>query len=166
MPNLIRCTASEPQPPLWRLILYIVGIVLSINFLVELTNLLPKNLAAIASILILILTAALCSYIINRKLAKYTYILIENDLVFNKQLGRRENRVLDVKIYDIDWIKPIQEAREKVKYKKTYWLTCKFTGSDIYVGRFMRNNQIYRFVFQPNESLRKELYKQIKQNKK
>ncbi|SCX79960.1 hypothetical protein [Alkaliphilus peptidifermentans] len=166
MSTLIRHTASEPQKPLWKIIIYIIGIVLAINYLVELTNLLPKNIAAIASVLVLILTAALCSYVINRKLAKYTYLFIENELVFYKQIGKRENKVIDVKTWEMEWIKPLHEVNQKIKYKKTYWMSCRFRGPSVYAAQFKRNNHLYRVVFQPNESLHKELYRQIKVNNK
>ncbi|WP_026477246.1 hypothetical protein [Alkaliphilus transvaalensis] len=162
MASLIRQTVSEPKKPFWQNMMYILAIVLIINVLVELTNFLPRGMAGIVSILILVLAGIFCSYLINRKLAQYTYVLIDDELIFHKQLGKREHKVLNVKVYDLDWVRPIDEVTDKGEAKKIYSLSCKLKGEEIYVGQFERENKIYRFIFQPNETLYKAIDKQLK----
>lgn len=165
MAALIRQTVSEPQKPLWKNIFYVLAVVLGINLAVELTNFLPKTIAGIASVIILIFSAVFISYLLNRKLAQYTYILIEDELIFYKQLGKRENKVLNVKIYDLDWIKPIDQLAKKEKIKKVYPLSCSLKGEDIFVGQFKENGKVYRFIFQPNDGLHKAIKRQMKPQK-
>ncbi|KAB3531804.1 hypothetical protein [Alkaliphilus serpentinus] len=161
MAALIRHTACEPQKPLWQTLLSIVGIVLGINFLVQMIHLLPAKLAALASIAVLLFSARVCSYLINRKLAKYSYLLIDNQLIIQKQLGKRENAILDIKISDIQWIGPLREFKKEKKYKKTYYLACRTRGDKVYVCEFTKNYKSYALIFQPNEAIAKELKGQL-----
>ncbi|MBM7614733.1 hypothetical protein [Alkaliphilus hydrothermalis] len=165
MAALIRQTVSEPQKPLWKNILYVLAVVLGINLAVELTNFLPKAIAGIVSVIILIFSAVFISYLLNRKLAQYTYILIEDELIFYKQLGKRENKVLNVKIYDLDWIKSMDQLAKKEKVKKIYSLACRLKGEDVFVGQFKEDEKVYRFIFQPNDGLLKAINRQIKPHK-
>jgi len=165
MAALIRQTVNEPQKPLWKNVLYILAVVFGINLSVELTNFLPKTIAGITSVMILIFSAVFISYLLNRKLAQYTYILIEDELIFYKQLGKRENKVLNVKIYNLDWIKPINQLAKKEKVKKVYSLACKLKGEDVFVGQFKEDGKVYRFIFQPNDGLCKAIKRQISPQK-
>lgn len=167
MAALIRHTVSESKRTLWQNILYVLGLVLGINLLVELTNFLPKKAGSYVSIAILVFVAGLCSYLINRRLAQYTYILIADELIFYKQIGKRENKILNIKIQDINWIKPVNEMPRSKACKKIYGLACKLKGKGVYGGEFKQNNKTYRFILQPSEELLSELLKQIKRyNKK
>ncbi|ABR46321.1 hypothetical protein Amet_0078 [Alkaliphilus metalliredigens QYMF] len=161
MAAMIRHTASEPKKPFWQTMLKIIGALLVINLFVELTNFMPKNYASIASVMILLISTGLTSYLINRNLAKYTYILIEDDLIFYKEIGSKEKKVLDVKIYDIQWIKPIQALDKQEKCNKTYGIACRLKGKGVYVGQYENDGKINRFIFQPSEGLLEELQKQI-----
>jgi len=162
MPMLIRHTACESPKPLWQNLLFIIGIVFGLSFLVQIINLLPPKLDAVASLAILVVAARLCSYIINRKLAKYNYLLIDNQLIIQKQIGKRENTVLVVETSDIERIKPIKEFIKEKRYKKSYYLACRLRGEDVYSCEYAKNNKSYRLIFQPNEVLLKELIKLTK----
>lgn len=162
MASLIRHTACEPPKPLWQNLLLVLGIALGSNVLIQLISLLPSKLAALASIALLVFAARLCSYVLNRKLAKYNYLLIDNHLIIKKQLGKRENTVLDIKIADIKWIKPIGEFKRDKKYKKSYYLSCRLRGAAVYICEYTKDSKNYSFVFQPNDPLARELIKQIK----
>lgn len=157
MAALIRHTVSEPKKPFWQNLLYVLTMVLGINILVELTNYLPRKPAAIVSVGILVFAAALCSFLINRKLAQYTYILIEDELIFYKQIGKREIKILNIKVDEINWIKQIDLVSKEKKAKKIYGLACKLRGKGVYVGEFQQNNSLCRFIFQPSEDLYHEL---------
>ncbi|GAB6086055.1 hypothetical protein [Alkaliphilus crotonatoxidans] len=165
MAALIRHTVSESKKSLWQNIRFILIVVIGINLLVELTNFLPRKAGSIVSIVILIFVAGLCSYIINRRLAQYTYILIADELIFYKQIGKKENKILNIKIYDINWIKPVDEMPKSKTCKKIYGLACRLKGKGVYGGEFNQDNKTYRFILQPSEELLNELGKQIKKYK-
>ncbi len=165
MSATVRHTVSEPKKPFWQNILYVMVVVLGINLLVEFTNFLPKGMAAIVSVLILIFAAGFSSFLINRKLAQYTYILIADELIFIKQVGKRENKVLNLSLHEIEWIKPIGEVTEKKKCEKIYSLACKLKGKGVYMGQFKKENKLYRFIFQPNEALCNAIKRQVQKSK-
>lgn len=157
----MRETVSEPKQPFWKVMLYILAITIGISVLIELTYLLPQFYGGIASILILIFSTLLCSYIINRKIAKYTYVLTDNELVFYKKIGKREKQILNVKFQDIEWIKPVAMVNRQEKYKKTYGLSCRLRGEDIYTCQYKQNGKTRRFIFQPSKAFYRELMKKI-----
>ena len=160
MAAMVRQEVKEEKKPFLKTAAYIFFVVLVVSLLVELTNKLPQTIGGIVSIIILVGTMVYCSYIINRKLAKYTYILIERELFFYKQIGKREKEILQIKLKDLEWVKPLREVKgEKRIKKRTYILTCRAKDKRNYVGQFTQGDKKYRVIFQPQEDLKKHIVK-------
>ncbi|MCC5911102.1 MAG: hypothetical protein JJT76_11765 [Clostridiaceae bacterium] len=161
MAIMIRQTVSAEKKSFGQTMAYIFGIVISINILIELTNLLPVKYATVSSILVIIGCAIVCSHVINRKIAKYTYVLLEKELIFYKEIGTREKKVLNIKIQDIEDIKPVKKVHKGKGCSKVHCLTSKLRGKGVYIGHYRVGEKLHGFIFQPNQDLYRELMKDI-----
>ncbi len=163
MGKMARCSVKE-KPSMKTAAMYVAVIILGINGLVMIGNLLPPLWGGILSIVVIILTVLLTSYLLNRKLAEYIYSIIDNELLVFKKIGSREKMMLKVKLRDVTEIIPLKEEREKnqgKKVKRTYMFSCKLKGDSLYVGKFQEGKHQYRFIIEPNPGFLKALHREI-----
>lgn len=161
MSALIRHTNCEPQRPLWKTAAYLFALIASFQVLSELVDRLPRLLSETMSYLSLFALLGSIVYLLKVKAVRYTYLLIEDELIFYKQVGKKEAKVLNVRINEIEWLRPIESARRLEKCEKTYILTCKTKGAGVYIGQFKQNGDCYRFIIQPCPELYSEIIANI-----
>lgn len=162
MGKMARCSVKE-KPSMKAAALYVAVIILGINGLVMISNMLPPLWGGVLSIVVVILTVFLTSYLINRKLAEYIYSIIDNELLIFKKIGSREKLMLKVKLWDITEIIPLKEDRENQgkKVRRTYMFSCKLKGDSLYVGKFQEGKHKYRFIIEPTPGFLKLLRREI-----
>lgn len=164
MSVMIRHTVSEPKKSFWKVMILIFIIAILINISIELTNYLPSKLAMFISIGVVILSVVICFYIINRKIAKYMYIIINGTLTINRQIGNKEQTLLYIKIKDIECIRPMEFIKEEGNCDKTLRLCCKLRGIELYFAQYRENGKLHRFIFQPDQRIYNEILRQINEN--
>ena len=157
MSALIRHTNSEPQRPLWKTALYLFGLIIGFQLTLVFISRLPKLLAGPMNSVVVVAIIAGTIYFVKRKMAKYTYLLIEDEIIFYKQVGKKETKVLKVKVNEIEWIRPIDKVKKLTKCPKTYILSCRTKGKGVYIGQFKQNNTSLRFIIQPSDALYNEI---------
>ncbi len=161
MSSLIRHTNCQPQRPLWKSALYLFGIIIGFQLSLVLIGRLPRLIAETMNSAIVLAIAIGIIYLLKRKAAKYTYLLIADEIIFYKQVGKKETKVLKLKINEIEWIRPADKAKKLAKCSKTYILSCRTKGNGVYIGQFKQNNESFRFIIQPSEALYNEIQANI-----
>ena len=161
MSALIRHTTCEPQRPLWKTMLYLFGLIIGIQLSLVLISKLPRLLAGTMNSVIVVAAVTAIIYFARRKMARYTYLLIADEIIFYKQVGKKETKILKLKVSDIEWIRPINKVKKLTKCQKTYILTNRKRGTGVYIGQFKQNNESFRFIIQPSEALYNEIQANI-----
>jgi|GEM_PF-3789890 len=161
MSALIRHTTCEPQRPLWKTALYLFASITGIQLALLFISKLPRLLAGTINSVIAVAAIAAIIYFAKRKMARYTYLLIADEIIFYKQVGKKETKILKLKVSDIEWIRPIDKVKRLTKCEKTYILTNRKRGTGIYMGQFKQNNESFRFIIQPSEALYNEIQANI-----
>ncbi len=170
MGRMVRCSVNV-EPSKKRAALYVLGIFLGINALIYISNKLPPLYGGLVSIGIIIGAGVLTSYLINRKLAEYTYTLIDNELMIFKRIGSREKLMMKMKVSDIESIVPLEEedrgtGEKKQKVKRTYTYSCRLRGEGLYVGILRDGKHRVRFMIEPEKSFVDALQKSMNQTQK
>lgn len=160
MSALIRHTNCQPQRPLWKTGLYLFGLIVGFQVILDLGDRLPGLLSKIVNSISVLALMASIVYLLKIKAVRYTYLLIEEEIIFYKQVGKKETKVLNVRIDEIEWLRPIQKMKRLERCQKTYILSYKAKGIGVYMGQFKKNNECYRFIIQPSQ----ELYNEIQAN--
>lgn len=136
-------------------LLVFTGIVF-VNYLITKCNTLGPEYSGIASIIVLFTALTVFTFLAYRYLATYTYILDEDDLIFEKGIGDKKKTVLTVNIDEVEWIKPYNTVSKNEKIKKTYKFIYN-KDDDLYVGQFKKYGKKYRFIFEPSPRMVKAL---------
>ncbi|WP_427337697.1 hypothetical protein [Caloranaerobacter sp. DY30410] len=164
MRNVIKEVITKKPKPFWEVILMILISVIGVNFLITLCNKLGEKYAGIASIIILILSIGVCIFIIKRLLECYTYILVDDELLFERSVGKKNSLILKVPIDDIKIIKPYRELKNDESIAYTYKFICDKEYDKFYFGEFEKEGKRYRFIFKPGERLLKALGNKVFSN--
>ncbi len=151
MQNAFKEIVQKKQRPFWQILIFILLAVVAINSLITACNLLGEKYAGIASLAILIASAFVCSHLITRYLSSYSYRLVEGYLVFERIVGKKATRVLQITMEEIDNIKPYNEVEKAENIAHTYKFICDKDYSNFYVGEFTKSDKKYRFIFKPSE---------------
>ncbi|KPU27516.1 hypothetical protein TR13x_05475 [Caloranaerobacter sp. TR13] len=153
MRNVVKEVTTKQLKPFWEVILIILISVIGVNSLITLCNRLGEKYAGIASIIILILSIGVCIFIIKKLLECYTYILIDDELLFEKSVGKKNNLILRIPMEDIETIKPYRELKDDENIAYTYKFICDKEYDKFYFGEFEKEGKRYRFIFKPGERL-------------
>jgi len=153
MKSVLKEVVSRKERPFWETLIIIIASVISINYLITLSNLLGRKLATIVSLGILLLSVLLCALVVIRLSTYYTYTLVDDDLVFQKTSGKKTIIIFRIKLGEIDFIKPYSEVEVDKNVDFTYRLICNRERSKLYIGEFQREEKRYRFIFKPSDRL-------------
>lgn len=153
MKSVLREVVARRQRPFWQIMIIIIASVIFVNSVITLCNMLGEKYAGIASVIVLLIAIAVCSVIIFRLLSSYTYTLDDDELIFNKVVGRRETFILKLKLHDIIYIKPYKEVEKNKEIAYTYKFVCEKDYDNFYIGEFERENKLYRFIIKPSDRL-------------
>ncbi|MGO1369933.1 MAG: hypothetical protein ACTHVE_06940 [Senegalia sp. (in: firmicutes)] len=155
--HVVKEVKRRDNLPLWQISAIIMIAIIFINILITESNRLQKHYAYIVSIAILLSSIVIFVYFLYKRLINYIYILDENVLIFKKGIREKDNIKLIVKEEELEWIKPFKESEKCRGIKKTYKFIFKKNKEKIYVGQFVRNQQKYRFLFEPGKKMKKAL---------
>ncbi|KGG80893.1 hypothetical protein Y919_03885 [Caloranaerobacter azorensis H53214] len=164
MRNVIKEVITKKPKPFWEVILMVLTFVVGVNFLITLCNKLGEKYAGLASIAILILSIIICMFIIKRLLECYTYILVDDELLFEKNVGKKNNLILKVPIDDIKIIRPYRELENDENIAYTYKFICDREYDKFYFAEFEKEGKRYRFIFKPSDRLLKALGNKVLNN--
>lgn len=163
MQGMIKQTVSKKARPFWQVIIVVLLYVIGVNYLITLCNTLGGKYINIASLLILFFSLVVVALIIYRFLSKYMYLLIDDKIVFQKHIGNQNKKVLEIKLEEIQYLKPYKEIQSQKDIAHTYKFVCDREYDKFYVGEFMRDCKRYRFVFKPSERMINVLCRKIKE---
>lgn len=172
MSRILKCSVKESMS-FWKVLFYIIGSFLMINFIILvsdlITTLIPQIRIPFSIALIFIIIGAI-SFFINRKLSEYIYVLLADEFIVYKKIGKRERTMIKVNLEDIEEIYPLEDEKNRKKdereIKKNYAYACKLVGEGLYVGKFIDNENLYRFIFQPDGKFLKSLKSSVKDRKR
>lgn len=151
MENSFKEIVQKKQRPFWQILFFILVGVVAINLLITASNFLGEKYAGIASVVILISSAFVCSQIIIRYLASYSYRFVQGTLIFERIIGKKSKMILEIAMEEIESIKSYNEIEKAEKIIYTYNFTCDKEYESFYVGEFTKNGKKYRFIFKPSE---------------
>lgn len=151
----IREVKTKKQKPFWMNTLFVIATVVLVNYLITLCNRLGEKYAGIASIGVLILSIIMFILVIMKLLNSYIYTLKDDNLIFEKSVGKRIDIILELNLDEIILIKPYAELKDKYteNVAHTYKLVCDNEYDKFFFGEFERNDMRYRFIFKPSERL-------------
>jgi len=161
---MIRQSVSAPKKSFSKIMSLIFFVAIILNIFIELTNYLSAKLAMIISIVIVFNAILICMYIIKRRVAAYTYTIIDDELIIKRELGDCECTLLNIKVKDIEFIKPIENLKHETKCTKTQRFSCRLRGIKQYYGQYRINNNVYRFIFEPDQRVYGEIFRKLNEN--
>ncbi|MDR5659225.1 hypothetical protein RH915_06955 [Serpentinicella sp. ANB-PHB4] len=164
MAFMLKQTVKKSKKPFRKITIYMLIALFLINIGIELTNNLPSKLGHGTSIVLLVLGLILCFYLVNASITAYTYTLIGDELTIAKEVGKKEKKILNIKVSDIQSICLVKEAQGTQKQKEVSKLCCKTKGKKSYLVEYFKNNEKKSFIFEPNNVLYEELQRQFDKN--
>lgn len=144
---------KRKQMPFWQMIFVILSTVIVVNLLITSCNYLGEEYAGVASIIVLLLTAIACGFLITKLIAYYSYRVVEDKLIFEQNIGTRSKIILTLDLEEIHSIKPYREVVVDKTIKSTYKFVCDRDYDNFYIGEFSKEEKKYRFIFKPSSRL-------------
>lgn len=104
------------------------------------------------------------SYLIKSMNLEYEYILTNNELDIDKIMNKeRRKRLLTVDIKEINVMAHIDDGMRKgelERAQKTIDVSSGEKGSNTYVIVFNHNETLTKLIFEPNEDVKRDIYRQ------
>jgi len=148
---------KHPEVPAYKNVLYIVGLVFFLMVLTGLANAVHQAYnAPYLSYLVFLLTIAIVFYILSRRMVRYRYSLIHDELIFQRMIGKNEKLLLHVHGHSIRAFGPLNgyDGKEYIgKISKVYRYTLRLPSHEIYSLIFEKDGRLCRVDFQPSPKL-------------
>lgn len=138
-----------------RIFLIVIGFVIFIDIVIFIMNRYTSSFPYMTTIITIFLVVISCIYILTKYFSKYSYTLEGKQLIFNRIIGKRRFEMLRIDYKDLIYIKPYNKNMQDEKY--SYNFTFDKSKEGVYIGKFKGNNKIISFLFNPNETILKEL---------
>jgi hypothetical protein len=162
-------TIMQKKIPFFILILMILGGLFSISIIIRLLSPFGAIVIRIGGLLVFLAVFLGSILILYKQIAYFHYHLFEDELLMEKVFGRMHHLFLSVKLDELDFFGPYQQAKvrnSRVKEKTVqYRFVSGKNSDDWYVGEFLRSGKRYRFIIAPNEELLKAIYSFIESKK-
>ena len=122
-----------------------------------------SNYRLIVDLVAVAVLTTIALMIIKYKIVEYQYVLIDEDIIFHRILGKKDTVVLSIKKENILVIAPItsEQLQKWTKVDKCYKLTTSFSNKNKYCGIFCKDGQYFKAIFEPSEKLLKMLEKSM-----
>ena len=108
--------------------------------------------------IIYVILLALSFFVIQIFVTQYRYSLFDDELIFEKMLGKRITPVVDIFIWDILSFEK-NDSSEKVKIVKSYKLFA--DSANKWFLTYKKDNEIYEAVFSPSDEFANQLVSAI-----
>ncbi|NLI61708.1 MAG: hypothetical protein GX375_09835 [Clostridiales bacterium] len=93
-------------------------------------------------------------YVYKRKIMKYRYLLIKNELIFESLAGKRNREIIRVNLQSHLYFCPLDhEDKDKSAKYKSHYLNFDKKSSKAWVLAFKRGKKIHRIIFEPSGKL-------------
>ncbi|MGI6707066.1 MAG: hypothetical protein ACOX6S_12830 [Clostridia bacterium] len=150
-------TLKQPEVPAYKNILYIVGLVLFLMAATGIANAIHQAYhAPYLSYPVFLLTIAIVFYILSRRMISYRYSLIQDELIFQRMIGKNERLLLHVQSHSMRDFGPISDYDRKKyagKISRVYQYTLKIPSNKVYYLIFEKDGRLCRVDFQPSPKL-------------
>ncbi len=133
----------------------IIGFIVLAMMLFAIVDAIPANYRPFLQLGLLLVLTALVYCLMRLHVADYSYLIIDDELVFNKKVSHSDLSLLTLKIANIINIVPLSIYKEStpIPHNKTYSIKKTFGKKGIYVCTFTQNNERCKVLFEPTEKL-------------
>ncbi len=114
-----------------------------------------SNYRLVVELIAIAVLTVIASMVIKYKIIEYQYVLIDEEFIAHRILGRKDTVVFSVKKENIVEIAPItsEQLHKWSKIDKCYKLTTSFGNKNKYYGVFCKDGQYFKAIFEPSEKL-------------
>ncbi|MDD3840438.1 MAG: hypothetical protein PHP06_07655 [Clostridia bacterium] len=160
---MYRETLKQSKTSFFNSVLFIFLLIVGLMVFMGILNFLNRYIGIpFLSYIYLAFVVYLGWYIINKIIVEFRYTLIENDLIFEKQIGNNPKRVLTINLKDVKMIAPVKSHKHiKDNAKKIFKLTPSPRSQKAYFGIFKHDGVESKFIFEPTDQMVKLLKRQI-----
>lgn len=134
--------------------------ILILNILITLTNRLGGH-RNFVSIGLVVVFGIIIFLIVERIISVYVYMIADTHIAFVKRIGKKDNKILDVKFKEIERILPIGEMKPDSAVNNTYYFIYSEADENCRFGEYRRDGRLYRFVFAPSERIMRILNRKV-----
>jgi len=93
-------------------------------------------------------------YVYRKKIVRYRYSLVEDELIFESLAGKRSKEIMRVNLKKILYFCPLSHERlDKSTDYKSYYIAHNKKSTKAWVLAFKSGNKIYRIIFEPSDKL-------------
>ncbi|MBU5437066.1 hypothetical protein KQI42_03530 [Tissierella sp. MSJ-40] len=151
---------ERKEKPVIKIFLLILGSVFLINFVIFVVNRYVERYPYISNIIVIFLTVISCTLILINYFSKYSYTIFDEQIIFNRIIGKREFEMLRLSSSDVIAVYSYNKEIKKKKYIHNF--TFKKERENLYLGEYKKDGKVETFLFSPSEKLLKELNKELK----
>lgn len=157
MALMVKQTLKNKGISFWKILLMIVVTVMIMNITIQFFSVYGAVIGSIAAIISLAICTMICIKLIYKNLAHFNYRLIDDELMVERVIGRANHLFFHVNLKDIKLIKSYNKSEETPKDVKTYKFVVDADKAKWYVIEFLKDNETYRLILEPNEAFLKAL---------
>lgn len=144
-----------------KVFLSIIAIAILIDFVIFLANKYTAKYPYVTNIIVIFMVTLACSGILIKYFSKYSYTLEDDELIFHRLIGKRNFKMLSIKLDELSSIKPYSGNE---KYNFNYKFVFDKSFENCHVGRYHRKGKEYLFLFRPSQSFVSEVNRKISTN--
>lgn len=144
-----------------KVFLSIIVTAILVDFVIFLANKYTAKYPYMTNIIVILMVTFACSGILIKYFSKYSYTLEDDELIFHRLIGKRNFKMLSIKLDELSSIKPYSENE---KYNFNYKFVFDKSFENCHVGRYHRKGKEYLFLFRPSQSFVSEVNRKISTN--
>ncbi len=151
MGRLLRQSLGHKKLSVWKLVLMVLSLLISMEIILNLTIGFGPVIASILALIAVALGSVFCFVFIYKDLSKYDYRLIDKELILERSLGRANHVVYVILASDIISFISYNKKDKENKISWLKYLTAHNDKSKWYLISYKKDDKQMQLVIEPNE---------------
>lgn len=133
----------------------IIGFIVLAMILFAIVDSIPAHYRPFLQLGLIVVLTALVYFLMRLHVADYSYLVIDDELIFNKKVSHADLSLLTLKIADIISITPLNIYKEgtPIPHNHAYSIKKTLGQKGVFVCTFMQNNERCKVLFEPTDKL-------------